>query len=169
MKTKVILSILVSTTFLASTLFVSCGQNNKNTSESQNTAVQEPAPTPEPAAEPAPADEGKGIGEIKHVDLTSPLDKEMIKRGQNIFDMKCSACHKLDSTKVVGPGWKGVTVRRKPEWIMNFVTNVDMMLDKDPAAQKLLEECLTRMPNQNLALGDARDILEFMRKNDGQK
>lgn len=52
---------------------------------------------------------------------------------------------------------------------MNFVTNVDMMLDQDPAAQKLLEECLTRMPNQNLSVGDARDILEFMRKNDGQK
>jgi len=43
------------------------------------------------------------------------------------------------------------------------------MLDKDPEAQKLFELCLVRMPNQNISIGDARDILEFMRKNDGEK
>lgn len=168
MKTKLILILVSLSTLIASALFVSCGGGDKNTSESKP-AETTPQETSAPAETAPPADEGKGIGEIKHVDLTNPLDQQMVKRGNGIYDMKCSACHKLDSTKVVGPGWKGVTERRKPEWIMNFVTNVDMMLDKDPAAQKLLEECLTRMPNQNLAIGDARDILEFMRKNDGQK
>ncbi|MCB0579949.1 MAG: hypothetical protein KDD10_11670, partial [Phaeodactylibacter sp.] len=71
--------------------------------------------------------------------------------------------------RVVGPGWAGITNRRKPEWIMNMITNVDIMLAEDPEAQKLLEECLTRMPNQNVSVGDARDILEFMRKNDAEK
>ena len=47
-----------------------------------------------------------------------------------------------------------------------MITNVDVMLEKDPVAQKLLEECLTRMPNQAVSVGDARAILEFMRKND---
>ena len=83
--------------------------------------------------------------------------------------MKCSACHRTDDQRVVGPGWKDVTKRRTPEWIMNMVTNVDVMLDKDPEAQKLLELCLTRMPNQNVSVGDARDVLEFMRQNDGEK
>jgi hypothetical protein len=69
----------------------------------------------------------------------------------------------------VGPGWKGVTQRRKPEWIMNMVTNVDMMLEKDPQAQRLLEECLVRMPNQNLTKDEARKVLEFQRSNDGEK
>jgi len=49
---------------------------------------------------------------------------------------------------------------------MNMITNVEMMLEEDPTAQKLLEECLTRMPNQNVSIGDARDILEFMYQND---
>ena len=83
--------------------------------------------------------------------------------------MKCSACHKLTDQRVVGPGWLGVTKTRKPEWIMNMVLNVEVMLDQDPEAQKLLELCLTRMPNQNVSIGDARDILEFMRQNDGEK
>ena len=50
-----------------------------------------------------------------------------------------------------------------------MITNVEVMLDKDPAAQALLEECLTRMPNQNVSVGDARDILEFMYSIDEKK
>ena len=86
-----------------------------------------------------------------------------------IYNMKCQACHKLDDKRVVGPGWKDITKRRKPEWIMNMILNVDVMLEQDEEAQKLLELCLMRMPNQNLSIGDGRDILEFMRQNDGEK
>jgi hypothetical protein len=42
------------------------------------------------------------------------------------------------------------------------------MIEKDTAAQKMLEECLVRMPNQNLADDEARSVLEFMRQNDGK-
>jgi mono/diheme cytochrome c family protein len=114
-------------------------------------------------------DPAKGIGQIKNVTLESPLDQERVGRGKSVYDMKCSACHRLDETRVVGPGWKDVTKRRKPEWIMNMVLNVDVMLEQDAEAQKLLELCLTRMPNQNVSIGDARDILEYMRQNDGEK
>jgi hypothetical protein len=41
------------------------------------------------------------------------------------------------------------------------------MLNKDPKAQAQLEICLVRMPNQSLSDDDARQLLEFMRKNDG--
>jgi mono/diheme cytochrome c family protein len=113
--------------------------------------------------------EGRGIGEVKTVTLENPLDQERVKRGQAIYDMKCSACHKLTDERFVGPGWKDVTKRRKPEWIMNMVTNVDVMLERDAEAQKMLELCLTRMPNQNVSIGDARDVLEYMRSNDGEQ
>ena len=92
----------------------------------------------------------------------------MVDRGRGIYEMKCAACHKLSAQRVVGPGWKGITEKRKPEWIMNMITNVEVMLDQDPAAQKLLEECLTRMPNQNISIGDARDLLEFIYANDAE-
>lgn len=113
--------------------------------------------------------EGKGLGEVKAVTLSTPLDQDRVKRGQDIYDMKCSACHMLTDQRLVGPGWSGVTKTRKPEWIMNMITNVDAMLERDPEAQKLLELCLTRMPNQNVSIGDARDLLEYMRANDGEK
>ncbi|WP_245889468.1 c-type cytochrome [Cecembia rubra] len=111
----------------------------------------------------------KGIGEIRNVDLGDGIDEAMANNGKAILDMKCTACHQLNDKRVVGPGFQGITNRRRPEWIMNMITNVDVMLDEDPVAQALLEECLTRMPNQNISLDESRDILEFLRKNDLEK
>lgn len=110
----------------------------------------------------------KGIGPIKNVELTHPLNEQWVTQGKGIYEVKCQSCHKLTDERLVGPGWKGVTDRRTPEWIMNFTVNVDEMIEKDTAAQKMLEECLVRMPNQNLSEQDARSVLEFMRKNDGK-
>ncbi|CAN5425964.1 hypothetical protein BH09BAC3_BH09BAC3_06510 [soil metagenome] len=123
----------------------------------------------ESAVEAIITDPTKGIGAVKKVTLKNPLEQERIPRGLAIYEMKCSACHKLDDQRIVGPGWKDVSKRKAPEWIMNMITNTDVMLEKDPEAQKMLELCLVRMPNQNISIGDARDILEFMRKNDGEK
>lgn len=108
----------------------------------------------------------KGIGRFKNVALTHPLDEKMVTAGEIVYNVKCASCHKLTEEKLVGPGWKGVTNRRTPEWIMNFVTNTDEMIDKDTAAQNMFEECQVRMPNQSLSDADARGTLEFMRKND---
>lgn len=110
----------------------------------------------------------KGVGPFQNVTVSEPLMASMVARGQALYETKCSPCHLLTADMVVGPGWKGVTERRTPEWIMNMITNVDVMLDNDPEAQKLLEKCFTRMPNDNVPAGDARDILEFMYANDGR-
>ena len=107
--------------------------------------------------------------EVKELALSTPLDQAMVKEGQEIYDLKCLACHKLSNEKMVGPGWSGVTKRRKPVWIVNMITNVDMMLAEDAEAQKMLEECLVRMPNQNITAPEARSVIEFMRHNDGEK
>jgi hypothetical protein len=109
--------------------------------------------------------------EIKEseVQLTHPLNQDWVIAGKGIYELKCQSCHKLTEEKLVGPGWKDVTKKRTPVWILNMITNTEMMLDKDPEAQKLLELCMVRMPNQNLMLDDARKVLEFQRSNDGEK
>ena len=126
-------------------------------------------PSTKSAFEDIISDPTKGLGAVKNVTLKTPLELDRVGRGLAIYEMKCSACHKLTDQRIVGPGWKNVTINRKPEWIMNMITNVDVMLEKDPEAQKLLELCLMRMPNQNMSIGDARDVLEYMRQNDGEK
>lgn len=111
----------------------------------------------------------KGVGKFTHVDLGPALNHALADGGKSIYSLKCSGCHKLTGEKLVGPGWKGVTERRHPEWIMNFVTNTEEMLNKDTSAQAMLEICMVKMPNQNLTDEDARKMLEFMRQNDGVK
>lgn len=140
-------------------LLASCGGSSGNQNSGSSSA-------PKSMIEDEPQADPKGIGEVKNVNLTDPLEESMVVSGKAIYEMKCAACHKLTDQRVVGPGWAGVTNKRRPEWIMNMITNVDVMLEKDPEAQKLLEECLTRMPNQSVSVGDARSILEFMRQND---
>ena len=109
--------------------------------------------------------------EIKEgeIQMANPLNAEWVSGGKSIYELKCQSCHRLTEEKLVGPGWKDVTKRREPVWVMNMITNVDMMLETDPEAQKLLEQCLVRMPNQNISREDARKVLEFMRSNDGEK
>jgi mono/diheme cytochrome c family protein len=114
-------------------------------------------------------DPATGIGIVRDVVLNNPLEKDKIDRGLTIYEKNCKSCHKLDDQRLVGPGWKDVTKRRKPEWIMNMITNVDMMLDNDEQAQKLLESCSTRMSVEVLSVSSARDVLEFMRQNDGER
>jgi hypothetical protein len=114
-------------------------------------------------------DAKRGVGKFTEVEVGATLDKAMAAEGKKAFDIKCSSCHKLTDERLVGPGWAKVTERRTPAWIMNFMTNVEEMIDKDPEAQAMLEICLVRMPNQNVSDTEARSLLEFMRENDGVK
>lgn len=152
----------VALLFSCSLLFAACsGGDNKSDESTSSTETGETATSGE---------EVYG-NEIKpgDVQLTMPLNAQWVAEGKSIYDMKCQSCHKLTDERVVGPGWKGVTQRREPHWIMNMITNVEMMLETDPEAQKLLEQCLVRMPNQNISKDNSRHILEFMRSNDGEK
>lgn len=158
--TKTMKSTMLMSFGAALLLMTSCGGGSN---ETQGTYTPPSAATTEETADP------KGVGEIREVALGEGIDNVMADKGKAIVDMKCTACHQLNDKRVVGPGFQGLTNRRRPEWIMNMITNVDVMLEKDPVAQALLEECLTRMPNQNISLAEARDILEFFRRNDQEK
>ncbi|HRG17861.1 MAG TPA: cytochrome c [Flavobacterium lutivivi] len=150
---------------LSSMLFVACGKKEKEGEEyNPSKSNTESAP-----ADPSSYDPKRGEGKFTTVDLDANLDQVMATKGEEVAGVKCTSCHKPTDEKLVGPGWKGVTERRKPEWIMNFITNPDPMIDKDPEVQAQLEICLVRMPNQGLSDDDARNILEYMRKIDGVK
>lgn len=110
----------------------------------------------------------RGIGKFNdsNVDVNS-FNAKNAEYGKRISETKCASCHKTTNEQLVGPGWKGVTIRRTPVWIMNFITNPDPMLSTDPELMSQLEICLIRMPNQNLADSEARKVLEYMRLIDG--
>jgi cytochrome c5 len=147
-------------------VFAACGGSS---TPEKNPYVQEGGADKKEATGNPSYDPKRGEGKFTHVDVSPALNGVMADNGKKVFDVKCNSCHKTTEEKLVGPGWKGVTSRHSAEWIMNFVTNTDEMINKDPKAQAQLEICLVRMPNQNLSDDDARALYEFMRKNDGVK
>jgi cytochrome c2 len=152
----------------AITVFLlSCGGNEKPSTEAAN--QEQPKSMVEDAAPAYDSKRGEGKFTAESLALSDKIDGAMATAGETTAGVKCTSCHKTSTEKLVGPGWKGVTKRRTGEWIMNFITNPDPMIDKDPEAQAMLELCLVRMPNQSLSDEEARQILEFMRKNDGVK
>ena len=158
--------------FLSAAAFTSlvsaCGGGSTNESAGTTTESTDNSNN-QTATENPSYDPNRGEGKFTNVDLGTGLDATLASAGEAVYGTKCSSCHKTSSEKLVGPGWEGVTKRRKPEWIMNFITNPDPMIDKDPELQAQLELCLVRMPNQNVSDQEARELLEFMRKNDGVK
>ncbi|HJP63543.1 MAG TPA: cytochrome c [Mucilaginibacter sp.] len=144
------------------TLLYACGGFD-SASSSDTTSSAAPAKTAD--VDPAAKSDSKGIGKFTSVQL-GPIDAAMAAKGQAVFTTKCSACHKTTDQKVVGPGLKGVTERRTPEWIMNQITNPVEMEQKDPVGQALLAQHLTQMTFQNVSDDETRQILEFLRQND---
>lgn len=160
MKKVSIFSILILLLFATS-----CG-SNEGKENTGNKAESNSSETSDKSPSDYDPKRGEGKFNADNVKLGATVDAALAKKGEEIQGVKCSSCHKLTDEKLVGPGWKGVTTRKTPYWIMNFITNPDPMIDKDPEVQSQLEICLVRMPNQNLTDDDARALVEFMRKND---
>ncbi|MEI6576561.1 MAG: cytochrome c [Bacteroidota bacterium] len=109
--------------------------------------------------------DSKGVGKYTQETLAA-LDPAKAESGKKIFATKCASCHKPTEVKFVGPGLKGVTQRRTPEWILNMMTNPAEMIKSDPVAKQLYKELLTPMAFQNVNDADAHQILEYLRQND---
>jgi cytochrome c len=104
-----------------------------------------------------------GIGPITEAIELGEIDPALVTRGEEIFNLKCSACHKLNERYVAPPLWD-VTSRRTPEFVMNMVLNPLEMTQRHPTTKELLAEYFVPMAPQGLTEVDARAILEFLRK-----
>ena len=105
----------------------------------------------------------KGIGPIDNVSLSEEIDEAMASRGEEVYNQKCIACHKVGST-FIGPPPSRILERRTPEWVMNMILNPEEMLQKDSLAKALFMEFNGQlMTNQNVSQEEARSILEYFR------
>lgn len=149
------LSLLLAVLFL-SLILISCGSDKKETPEKQNQPAEIGSDLTEWELE-------NGIGPIKEKLELGPIDPKLVKRGEEIFNTKCIACHKLDE-RYVGPAQRDVIKRRTPEYIMNIMLNPEENEKRHPVMNQLLREYMTPMTNQNLTIEDARAVLEYFRE-----
>lgn len=147
----------------AAVLMASCGEKKKEESGFQmNRTKKETTLKKEKVAVPIDLS-NKGIGPVTSVSLSENLDPDMVSLGQEIFEVKCTACH-MPKARMIGPAVAGVLERRSPEWVMNMIMNPTEMIKKDPIAKALLKEYNNAiMLNQNVNQEDARALLEYLR------
>lgn len=156
MKSSNLITAIIAALLLA---LAACGGGGSDTADAKNSNSSEAEKSTQTEYD------GKGIGPVKNVELGSEINEQMVARGKEVFEAKCTACHEFEE-KYVGPKIAGVTDNRKPEWIMNMILNPEEMTKEDPIAKKLFEEHLTQMTFQDVSREDARAMLEYFRKYD---
>jgi len=86
----------------------------------------------------------------------------------NIFKKRCSACHTFGKGVKVGPDLKGVTERRKRDWLLKFIYSSQRMIQSgDPTAVALFEQFRhQRMPDwTDLSPQQIEGILDYFAAN----
>ena len=69
------------------------------------------------------------------------IDSVAVQKGEQIFKANCTSCHVMGETKLIGPGLKGVTDRRKKEWLKKWInSSSDFIASGDPDAIAIYEE-----------------------------
>lgn len=96
------------------------------------------------------------------------FDPQLAKRGEELFKIKCSSCHKLD-IRLVGPPLRDVVKRRSPDYIISMITNPELMQEKNDTVKALVQKYMTKMTNQNVSLDEAKAIYHYLKEISGVK
>lgn len=111
--------------------------------------------------------DGMGVGPVTSaISMDQTIDPAMAMNGEEIFNAKCITCHQVDDSRKIGPGLKGITKRRRPEWILNQILNPMEMTQKDSLSKELLSIYMAQMTDMELSMEEARAVLEYLWKND---
>lgn len=159
---NLILSLIISV--LATIL--SCGGSDGSGPDSAISTARPSTPsthTQDKSIDVSPKDlSAKGVGPITRFNPRA-IEESDVQKGQALFKLKCTMCHKMDA-KLVGPPLRGITDRRSPEWVLNMLLAPEKMIAEDPAAKELYAKYKTPMINQQLTEGEAKAIYDYLRK-----
>jgi mono/diheme cytochrome c family protein len=103
-----------------------------------------------------------GIGPVTEVVELGELDPELAAEGKEVFEAKCSACHRPNE-RYIGPEAGEILDRRSATYAMNMIMNPDEMTKKHPEGKKMMQEYMSPMPYQNVTVEEARAIVEYFR------
>src|SRR5262245_25101778 len=95
--------------------------------------------------------------QLEAIELTGPP-------GETLYLKACAGCHSIDEGNRVGPDLAGVTQRRQPEWLINFIANpAKIRASKDPIALELAARFPTvRMPSIGVSEREAADLIAYI-------
>ena len=96
-------------------------------------------------------------------DADIPKDSASVASGKAIFDENCGACHNFRQDGI-GPHLGGVTQEVSAEWLRNFISNPQAVIEAgDERGEKLLARYKTLMPAfPHFSDSDLNDILAYI-------
>ena len=100
-------------------------------------------------------------------DYSNAPELRNLSRGESIFRTRCATCHTVTGNELegaLGPDLLGVTRKREPQWLLDWLKAPDQMLNKkDPIAMALYEQYnRLAMPNMRLNKEEALTLLDYL-------
>jgi len=100
-------------------------------------------------------------------DYSNAPELRQLSRGETIFRTRCATCHTVTGKELagaLGPDLLGVTRKRDPQWLLDWLKAPDQMLKKkDPIAMALYEQYnRLAMPNMRLHKEEALALLHYL-------
>ena len=100
-------------------------------------------------------------------DYSNAPELRNIPRGETIFRTRCASCHTVTGNELegaLGPDLLGVTLKREPQWLLDWLKAPDQMLKKkDPIAMALYKQYNNlAMPNMRLNKEEALTLLDYI-------
>jgi mono/diheme cytochrome c family protein len=92
------------------------------------------------------------------------IDPERPKAGFALFQKHCRMCHNLDKT-LMGPPLRGITDRRTPSWLFNFISDGDGLRKRGDTIAKRLYNTYNQMghPSQNLSPKEVKHLIVYLK------
>jgi len=83
--------------------------------------------------------------------------------GSKIFKQNCTACHTATDAKLIGPGLKGISTRRKEPWLLKWIKDSQALIKSgDADAKAVFNEYQVQMPPQNLSDEEIKAVLTYL-------
>lgn len=103
----------------------------------------------------------------KGEDYAKAPELRNISTGEQMFRTRCITCHSLtghEPADALGPDLLGISERREPFWLLNWLRAPDQMIkNKDPIAMALLKQYNNlAMPNMRLNQLEAKELLTYI-------
>jgi cytochrome c2 len=110
-----------------------------------------------------------GVAQAQGTGMT--VNPALAQRGKSVFSSKgCTGCHTVGKGKAAGPDLLGVTERRTPEWLKQWLHAPESMFDSDSTAKALLDAAKgTKMPNMHLNDADIDALMNYLAQETEQK
>ncbi|MBO0912631.1 MAG: c-type cytochrome [Acidobacteria bacterium] len=120
------------------------------------------APALTPSGDAAANVRGQSEGNLERGQSETPVKFSL--EAAAIFNQRCTACHTYGKGVKVGPDLKGVTERRKRDWLLKFIhASSQVIKSGDPTATALFAQFKQqRMPDwTDLSEKQISDILDY--------